>query len=248
MAYKKIPMALGAALLLGGLCACSAPEAGPTPTPEAADAPEQTAVRWLSDENHKAFQVGDFWVTLDHVEEDKSRIQVWDPSDLSAPRQTMEQEIESWVFGQSQVEDANFDGYPDFGCVCFQGNQPQYWNYWLWDEEAGQFVEEPALAEISAPQFDAANGIVSGYARAGWAGAAGENTFYQWIDGQLTLIRRVETSVETAEAGGEDTLLLTVEDQRDGALTEVFRQTYPLENGGWWDVREQWCDPYYQGI
>ena len=237
--------ALGLTLLL---CSCNAAAPEPSPTDQTADTPEQAAVRWLAEENHVAFQVGDFWVTLEHTEEEKAAITVWNPADLSAPLQTMEQEIEPWVFGQSQVADANFDGYPDFGCVRFQGNQPQYWNFWLWDEEQGKFVEEPALSEISAPQFDAANEIVSGYARAGWAGAAGEQTFYQWMDGQLTLIRRVETSVETAEAGGTDTLVLTVEDRRDGALTEVFRQTYPLENGGWWDVREQWCDPYYQGI
>ena len=237
--------ALGLTLLLCG-CAAAAPE--PSPTAQTADSPEQAAVRWLAEETHAAFQVGDFWVTLEHTEEEKASIAVWDPADLSAPLQTMEQEIEAWVFGQSQVADANFDGYPDFGCVRFQGNQPQFWNFWLWDEAQGRFVEEPALSEISDPQFDSANGIVSGYARAGWAGAAGENTFYQWIDGQLTLIRRVETRVEPAEAGGADTLVLTVEDRRDGALTEVFRQSYPLEGGGWWDAREQWCDLYYQGI
>ncbi len=245
MDKRQLWGALGLSVLL---CGCTAQKTEPTPTAPAADTPEQMAVRWLADENHRAFSVGDFWVTLNHAEEEKSAISIWNPADLSAPLQTMEQEIEPYVFGQSEVVDANFDGYPDFGCVRFQGNQPQYWNFWLWDETQGRFVEEPALSEISAPQFDAANGIVSGYARAGWAGAAGEHTFYQWMDGQLTLIRRVETSVEPAEAGGEDTLTVTVEDRRDGALTQVFRQTYPLEDGGWWDVQEQWCDLYYQGV
>ena len=66
MTRNKLPLALSAALLLGGLCACSSPEAGPSPTPEANQTPEQTAVKWLSDDKHRAFQVGDFWVTLDH--------------------------------------------------------------------------------------------------------------------------------------------------------------------------------------
>ena len=116
------------------------------------------------------------------------------------------------------------------------------------DEEQGRFVEEPVLSEISDPQFDAATETISGYTRAGWAGAAGEHTFYRWIDGQPTLIRRVWTDVEPAEAGGEDTLTLAVEDRRDGVLTEVFRQTYPLEGGGWLDARAQWLDLNYPDI
>ena len=101
MARNKLPLALSAALLLGGLCACSAPEAEPTPTAEANHATEQTAVRWLADENHRALQVGDFWVTLDHVEENQSHIQVWDPADLSAPLQTREQELETTAFDET---------------------------------------------------------------------------------------------------------------------------------------------------
>ena len=254
MARNKLPLALSAALLLGGLCACSGPEAGPTPTPEANHTTEQTAVRWLSDENHKAFQVGDFWVTMEDEETGAeepgftmARLTVWDPTDLSAPLQTMEQPTDACLFGRVQVVDANFDGCPDFGSMYAMGNQPVYYDFWLWDGEQGRFVEEPALSEISDPQFDAVNGIVSGYARAGWAGAAGEHTFYQWMDGRLTLIRRVWTDVEPAEAGGVDTLVLAVEDRRDGVLTEVFRQTYPLEGGDWLDVRAQWCDLDYQG-
>lgn len=242
---------LGMLLLCG--CAAAAPE--PSAAAHTPDTPEQAAVRWLADEAHAAFRVGDLWVTMEAGETGTeepgfttAHLKVWDPTDLSAPLQTMEQATDDCLFGRVQVVDANFDGCPDFGSMYAMGNQPVYYDFWLWDEEQGRFVEEPVLSEISDPQFDAATETISGYARAGWAGAAGEHTFYRWIDGQLTLIRRVWTDVEPAEAGGEDTLTLAVEDRRDGVLTEVFRQTYPLEGGGWLDARAQWLDLNYPAI
>lgn len=248
MARNKLPLALSAALLLGGLCACSAPEAEPTPTAEANHATEQTAVRWLADENHRALQVGDFWVTLDHVEENQSHIQVWDPADLSAPLQTMEQELEtSSFFGVSEVVDANFDGYPDFGCLRFMGNQPTYWNYWLWDPEAGQFVEEPALAEVCSPEFDSAEQVVRSYMRGGYAGLVGTHAFYRWEDGNLVCVRRTDSQVLPGETSDQDRVLLTVEDRVDGALTEVVRQEYDMNGRGWVPLEEAWQDLNYYG-
>lgn len=241
---------LGLLLLCG--CAAAAPE--PSPAAQTPDTPEQAAVRWLADEAHAAFRVGDLWVTMEAGETGTEEpgfttalLKVWDPTDLSAPLQTMEQATDDYLFGRVQVVDANFDGYPDFGSMYAMGNQPVYYDFWLWDEEQGRFVEEPVLSEISDPQFDPATETISGYARVGWAGAAGEHTFYRWIGGQPTLIRRVWTDVEPTEAGGKDTLTLAVEDRRDGALTEVFRQTYPLESGGWLDARAQWLDLDYPG-
>lgn len=247
MDKKKICMLWGALGLAGLLCGCTAPEPEPSVTAQTADTPEQAAVRWLADDAHAAFQVGDFWVTLEHTEEQKTEISVWNPADLSDPLQTMEQEMESYAFGQSQVVDANFDGYPDFGCLSFQGNQPQYWNFWLWDEEQGKFVEEPALAGISAPQFDAATQVISGYARGGWAGLVGTYSFYQWEDGELVCIRRTESTVLPSETGEGERVLLTVEDRVDGALTEVVRQEYDMDSRGWLPVEEAWHDLYYHG-
>ena len=248
MTRNKLPLALSAALLLGGLCACAAPEAEPTPTPEAADTSEQTAIRWLSDEKHRAFQVGDFWVTLDHVEEEQSRIRVWDPADLSAPLQTLEQTLETpYFFGLSEVTDANFDGYPDFGCLYFMGNQPTYWNYWLWDPEAGQFVEEPALAEVCSPEFDSAEQVVRSYMRGGFAGLVGTHTFYRWEDGHLVCVRRTDSQVLPGETSDQDRVLLTVEDRVNGALTEVVRQEYDMDSRGWFPVEEAWQDLNYHG-
>lgn len=248
MAQNKWPLALSAAVLLTGLCACAAPEAVPAPTPEAAEDPEQEAVRWLSDENHRAFAVGDFWVTLNHIEEDKSRIQVWDPADLSAPLQTMEQTLETpYFFGVSEVADANFDGYPDFGCLYFMGNQPTYWNYWLWDPEAGEFVEEPALAEVCAPEFDAAGQVVRSYTRGGYAGLVGTHAFYRWEEGELVCVRRTDSSVIPGATEEQDRVLLTVEDRIDGKLTPVVRAEYTVDSRGWFPVEEAWQDLAYHG-
>lgn len=235
-----------AGLLSVLLCACAEETAPPAPA-------AREVVEWLSAEDHRVFQVGDFWVTMERGEagaeapNETAYLTVWDPEDLSTPLQTIDQTIEDYAFGNVQVVDADFDGDLDFGSMYFMGNQPTYYDFWLWDEGQGRFVEEPVLSEISSPQFDAAAQIVSGYARGGWAGAAGEDTFYRWIDGSLTLIRRVESSVEPAEAGGKETVVLTVEELVEGTMTEVFRQGYPLEEGGWWDVREKWCDLDDQG-
>ena len=66
---------------------------------------------------------------------------VWNPMDMSLPFQTIETKTE--VFHWSDVADANFDGYQDFGYMYSMGNQPTYWNYWIWNEEMGQFELEP---------------------------------------------------------------------------------------------------------
>lgn len=241
-------------LLASLLCAC----AQGTGQPDASVSSQEDflagkVVEWLAAENHTAFQAGDFWVTMEGGEADASqgftaRLTVWDPQDLSQPLQTMEQETDPFLFGKVQVVDANFDGYLDFGSMYAMGNQPIYYDFWLWDQEQGCFVQEPSLSQVSDPQFDPADQIVSGYARGGFAGAAGEHVFYQWIDGQLTLIRRVETSVETwIETGAEDTVVLTVEDRGSGELKEVFCQTYSLSDGSWWAPCQQWCDLTYAG-
>lgn len=248
---KHLKTGLAVVALSGLLTACAQEATHPV----ASSAPEQKetsagkVVEWLADEHHTAFQVGDFWVTMEGGETDVSQdfaahLAVWDPQDLSKPLQTMEQEIDPFLFGKVQVVDVNFDGYPDFGSMYAMGNQPIYYDFWLWNQEQGCFVQEPALSQVSDPQFDSAGQTVSGYARNGFAGAAGEHVFYQWIDGQLTLIRRVETSVET---GAEDTVVLTVEDREAEEMKEVFRQTYSLSDGSWQAPCEQWCDLTYQG-
>ena len=72
------------------------------------------------------------------------------------------------------VVDADFDGFQDFGYLFHAGNQPNYWHYWLWEEEQAQFIYYAPLGSVSSPGFDADRQIVTGWARS-WA-AGGTNS------------------------------------------------------------------------
>lgn len=257
---------LSVALLALTLTACRGGEPNtPTPAVETpspavtAEPAEQTAARWLAENNHEAIQVGEVWVTAEWREReeagdpaeadfmlgDQVTLSVWDPADMDAPIQVLTKNTEGR--GYAWTVDANFDGVPDLCWRYRWGNQPTYSYLWLWDPEAMQFVEEPVFAEISMPEADSVTGIISGWARSSGAGT-GLTTFYRWIDGRLTCIRRIEAEL-TAESEGH-ALLLTVEDRIDGTLTEVYRETFPEQDGyfgNWYEIRERWEDLDYHG-
>ena len=208
-------------------------------------------VRWLADKDHWAFSVGEYWVTVERREAEDSLpaedcgadtavFSVWDPADLSAPGQVMTRP--SGTFGYYDVTDVNFDGTPDFGWMYVMGNQPNYWYYWIWNEEQGRFAEEPAFRKISAPAFDTETRTVTGWARSSAAGT-GVNTIHRWVEGRLTLIRRICADNDL----DFNTVTLTVEEPVNGALTEVFRREYPMNEGAWMKERAAWEDPAYFG-
>lgn len=246
-----------AALLVLTATACQSDE---PPAPTATAEPlEQTAARWLVEDNHDTVQVGKVWVTAEWQEHEKTEdsegvdsilgyrvtLSVWNPENMDAPIQVLTKNTEGC--GCAWTVDANFDGWEDLCWQYFLGNQPTYSYLWLWDPEQGQFVEEPVFAEISMPEVNSATGVISGWARSSGAGT-GLTTFYRWIDGRLTCVRRIE-----AELNAESeytTLLLTVEDWMDGALTEVYREEFPEHNGyfgNFFEVRQQWENLDYHG-
>ncbi len=167
---------------------------------------------------------------------------VWSKDDLTTPIQQMEADAYQ-VFHWRDVVDANFDGYMDFGYMYAMGNQPTYWHYWIWNEAKGRFIQEPEFGQISDPDFDEETGIISGYARNGFAGAAGIHTFHQWIDGKLVCVRRIETYPYGGDTLNE--IRLTVEEPVDGTLTEIFR--LDADVGTAFDERQKWCDLSYHG-
>lgn len=244
---------------------------GPIPTPTPASTQE---VSWdfPVDDTHDAFEVstggrlGAVLVTVESRQREgtadgewdwlfplEMEFNVWSGEDPAHPIQTMVKPLEDGAFGVCDVVDANFDGYLDFGYRYFQGNQPSYWYYWIWDEAQGLFREEPAFSVdetgeavggICMPAFDPETKTVSGYARYGMAGAAGEKSFFRWEDGGLVCVRRV--TADMAE-GTNDAITLTVRDRTDGGLTEVFRREYPLSGGELDREREKWYDLKYHG-
>ena len=221
------------ALLLAG---CHA--AGPPPK----SAQELLAEQPI-DDTHDAFLVetggrlGTLLVTAERTAEEPAfeiHFAVWDPAGPTQPIQTMN--APSHVFHWKETVDANFDGHPDFGYMYAMGNQPTYWNFWIWDEERGQFISEPELSRISCPVFDSDTGTISGWAR-GSAAGDGQSTFHQWVDGELVCVRQIDGALEH-----DGSLLLTVQDRVDGRLTEVYRGEFLADTDGYAEARRKWED------
>ncbi|MDE7210718.1 MAG: hypothetical protein K2O03_04645, partial [Lachnospiraceae bacterium] len=174
------------------------------------------------------------------------KFSVWNPNDMGKPIQTMCKYVEQYHYqgafsGQYQMVDANFDGYMDFSWICHSGNQPIFYYLWLWDEEQGKFVEEPAYNEISSPVVDAKKKIISGWSRSS-AATDGTSTFHKWIDGELLCVRHIFVWREIDAKN----YIMTVEDRIGGEMVEVYREEFELD----WDFiaeREKWLDLDYRG-
>lgn len=226
----------------------SPPESSPeASTPPEAPTPEELLAQQPIDDTHDAFLVdtggrlGTLLVTAEMGEQDKNTefggyhttLSVWNPQDMDEPIQTMEMQVEGCCFGIHRVEDANFDGYMDFDYTYMMGVQAQLAQLWLWEEEAGRFVEAPEYADISSPQVDGETQTIRGWNRNSAAGD-GLTTFYRWEDGKLVCIRRVEADAPWGEAA-----TLLVEDRVDGTLTKVYEREFPW-NSNETEVQEAW--------
>lgn len=165
---------------------------------------------------------------------------VWDPKHMDVPLQTME--ANSSVFRWSDVRDADFDGYQDFGYMYAMGNQPQYWHFWIWDEDKGQFREEAEFDQISCPEFCEETKTIHGWARSSAMGS-GEVTIHQWVDGKLVCMRRISIDWDSQN----ECFTLIVVDQIDHKLVEVYRNTFPSDSTEHLDVSMKWQDLEYHG-
>ncbi|WP_300606382.1 XAC2610-related protein [uncultured Oscillibacter sp.] len=213
------------------------------------------------DDTHDAFLVstggmlGTLLVTAELAMENKNEFgarditfSVWNPADMEQPIQTFSEEFMMGVRPEfHHMADANFDGYQDFGYLFSAGNQPNYWHYWLWDEDQGQFQYCAPLVEISQPGFDPERQVITGWARSSGAGD-GINTFHRWEDGELICVRRVESF-----SSREEPSIVCVQDRIDGELQQVYREEFPWpgeEPEGqevWRQARYKWCDLDYHG-
>ena len=149
MNKKIVPLILLCILL----CGCQAKEKTPAisaPPPEPAPKTAQELLEeQIIDDTHDAFLVdtggklGTLMVTVEQYQDGYKGyglFEIWDPHNMAQP---IQREIKPLDFvGSHQTVDANFDGYGDFGCMYAMGNQPNYWYFWLWDEERGRFIEE----------------------------------------------------------------------------------------------------------
>lgn len=264
----------GMSILLAGLLllsACAAPAVEVTPSPSEAVTPtaaptatpeptEEVETLWgfPIDDTHDAFEVdtkgklGTLLVTVEMGEQNTESefggfyvtFCVWsDP--LDSPIQVIKDEMERWVIGEHNVVDANFDGHTDFAYLWGRGIQVEMWSLWLWDEEAGQFVEEPEYSAISSPRVNPETQVIDGWNRNSAAGD-GVTTFHRWEDGKLVCVRRIE--LFTVDYAYDDSpWLLTVQDRVNGELTEVFRMECPWDSDDCFSMRMAWKNLDYHG-
>ena len=203
----------------------------------------------IIDDTHDAFLVstrgklGTLLVTAELAEENKDEFgsrditfSVWNPVEMEQPIQTFSEEFMMGVAPEfHHVVDANFDGFQDFGYLFHAGNQPNYWHYWLWDEEQAQFIYYAPLGSVSSPGFDADRQIVTGWARS-WA-AGGTHSFYCWMDGELVLVREINIDF---------TKMIVVKDLIDGQMVEVYREEWEeKDEGDVLDILSKWYDLDY---
>lgn len=203
------------------------------------------------DDIHDAFLVstggrlGTLLVTAELAKEHKDEFgarditfSVWNPVEMEQPIQTFSEEFMMGIAPEfHNVVDADFDGFQDFGYLFHAGNQPNYWRYWLWDEEQAQFIYYAPLGSVSSPGFDADRQIVTGWARS-WA-AGGTHSFYRWMDGELVLVREIDIDF---------TKMIVVKDLMDGHMAEVCREEWEeKDEGDVVDILRKWYDLDYCG-
>ena len=251
---------LKATFLLLSLCltlsSCHTYSAGdviPEPSVQPELSPQQVLEEQTVDDTHDAFLVdtggklGTLLVTAELAMESKNEFgtrdiafTVWDPAEMEQPIQTFTEEFMMGVAPEfHDVVDANFDGFQDFGYLFDMGNQPNYWRYWLWDEEQAQFIYCASLVEISQPVFDADRQVITGWARSG--AAAGTHCLYRWIDEELTLVRVIKF-----DCFDPDVQLLKIEDWLDGEMVAEYKREYEFESEIF-DAIHKWFDLDYHG-
>lgn len=246
------------------------PEPSPgTSTPPEALTPEELLAQQPIDDSHDAFLVdtggrlGTLLVTAEMGErgpdpdpewelwENPVYLSAWDPRDMKAPIQTMDAVVDGLMFGKHETVDADFDGRMDFSVLHNMGNGAGYWYLWVWDEEAGQFVEVPEYREISFPRCDPETGIINGFARNSGAGD-GTTTFHRWEDGELVCVRRIKTwwepdeAIQTEEELTVFPMHITVEDRIDGELVLVYSELF-APDVDYLEESAKWRDLDYHG-
>ena len=225
--------------------------------------PEMLLENALIDEKHDAFLVdtggdmGTLFITAERSDEQwgevgwyKLTFSVWDPADMEQPLQTILMDDAGMGVSDSYhcVDDFNFDGFQDFSYLSYAGNQPNYWEHWLWDEENGQFSYYEPLTNVSGPIYDADRQVVHGWERS--SAVSGVETYFRWVDGELTLMRAIIYHYPdySNRTDGYDPQIVTVEDLIDGQMTEVYRNEVNLAQlDGQERIDPRWRDLDYHG-
>lgn len=143
------------------------------------------------------------------------------------------------------VEDMDFDGDIDFAVCNKEYRTYHCCSHYIWDEEQERFVEDPyGLNDLNNPHFDEERQVVR--SNSGWMGGE-TTTYYQYRKGSLVCVRSLVYSYSEDERA----MGLEVEDEIDGALTSVYKNSIPLselpEGKLWTEEFEHWYDLDYHG-
>lgn len=116
-----------------------------------------------------------------------------------------------------------------------------YDHLWIWSEAHRRFEGVPEYDGISVPELDAETGTIYGFHRSS-AGGTGLHTFHQWINGNLTCVRRIEI-----DSGPANTVRMSIQDRVAGELAEIYHEDFPMQSGGWQDAQMPWHNLDYHG-
>ncbi|MEM7348711.1 MAG: hypothetical protein AAF485_31155, partial [Chloroflexota bacterium] len=100
-----------------------------------------------------------------------------------------------------EIVDMNFDGYQDIRLIdeITAGTGGVSYRHWLFDPQTEAFVAEETMNQhIGYAEFDAAQNEIRTYWRNGAAGHL--INYYQWIDDELTFIKREDIQSITNDA------------------------------------------------
>ena len=116
------------------------------------------------------------------------------------------------------VEDMNFDGFPDVGVLFWEGARRHY-DAWLWQPNAGAFIQYAPMRDMPNLRFDAEAKRVTSFEPC--CGTGMTKTVFAWENGTLVEIERVEripdedrgTTTVSRYARGDDGVLQLVEEE-----------------------------------
>lgn len=151
-------------------------------------------------------------------------ISIYDRDNLTTPVQELVNKTNGTLFFTNEVLDANFDGYSDFSYVAWRGANNASSNFFLWDNDEMCFVFSEELSELSLPSFDNDLEVVSEFNKSG--ATSNFTRFYRFYDDDLICIR----GLYMGSSDEEGTLLLRVEDLKQGELVEVFNKKASLDD------------------
>lgn len=149
---------------------------------------------------------------------------VFDKKELSFI-QTFEDKVTGTLFQEYKVEDVNFDGYPDFHYVNYEGNHRLSFSaVWVWNPKKNCFEHAEELEEIVNFSVDAERKMIVSWFRGGLA-AVSEN-YYQYLNGKLECVRSLDIYPSNRN---DDDLKLVCKDWRNGKLETVVEIQAPLK-------------------